>query len=290
MLGDDVAAGAAAAHGELLEVDFFLLFAEAGCGLEVDLYGIDLAALGGVAGEVEDAGAGFTFGQVILLIAGHATGGEVLGQGGAGLTVAVNHAVGEGVGLGAVEDVDMENVLTEEGLVADFADFEGAVLGDGNYVVEAGAFADGFVLLHAGSGEAFFAIHVEGLVGDDDFLRDDFLEGGELGLTLAAFAVFLLQFLEPLDGVFGEVFEVLLGLGDGIFEGLDLFVGFEAVELGDALDLDFEQAEDVVLRDLALEKFFVGLEAGIDGLDHSLPGLFLFDPAVDAFFDKDLFQ
>ena len=120
--------------------------------------------------------------------------------------------------------------------------------------------------------------------------KNDPLEGGQYSLTLAAFAVFLLQFSKPFDGVFGEVFEVLLRCLDVVFERLDLLVSLERVELGDTLDLDFEQAEDVVLRDFTLKKFLIRLETFVDGCDDGLPGLFLFDAAVDTFLDEDLFE
>lgn len=290
VLGNDVTTGAATADGEILKEDFFFDLAEAGRGLEVDFHRVGFAALGRVAGNVEDAGAGLAFGQVVFLIAGHAAGGEVLGERGARLAVAIDHAVGQRVRLGSVEDVDVQNILTEEGFVADLANDEFALLVDSNDVVEVRALADGFILLHADAGEAFLFIDVKGLVGDDDVLRDDPLEGSELGLTLAACAVFLLQVGEPLDRVFGEVFKVLLGRCDVVFEPFDQLVGFEGVELGDALDLDFKQAKNVVLRDLALEEFLVGLEAFIDGGDDGFPSFLFFDAAVDAFLDEDLLQ
>ena len=45
------------------------------------------------------------------------------------------------------------------------------------------------------------------------------LERGDLGAAFAAFAVFLLEVLEPGDGVLDEVVEISLGLREG---GLDL--------------------------------------------------------------------
>ena len=70
----------------------------------------------------------------------------------------------------------------------------------------------------------------------------------------------------------------------------DFLVGLEGVELGDALDLDLGEADDVVLGDLALEEFLEGLQAVVDGLDDGFPGVALLDVAVDAVFDEDLLQ
>ena len=133
---DDIAAATAAAHGEVFEEDFFLQLAEAGGGLEVDFDGVDFAALSGAAGNVEDAGAGLALGEVVFFIAGHAADGKAFGEGGAGLAIAINDTVGQGVGLGAVIDVDVEDVFPKEGFVADFADDEFALLVDGDDIAE----------------------------------------------------------------------------------------------------------------------------------------------------------
>ena len=214
----------------------------------------------------------------------------MLGNCRASATIAIHHAISLGVGFGAVIDVDVQDVLTEEGFVADFGDDELAFLVDRQEVAEVRAFADGFVFLHTDPSEAFLAVDVECFIGDDHFVCHDFFERGQLGLTFAAFAVFLDQLFEPPDGVFGKLLEVALRFLDGLFEAFDQFVGTNRVELGNALNLNFEQTQNVVAGDFAFKDFFVGLESDIDGLDYSFPSLFFFDTAVNTFLDKDFFE
>lgn len=120
VFGNDITAGAASANGDVFEMNFFLGFPQAWGGLEVDFHGIGRAGFGGVGRKVEDSGTRFAFREVVFLVSGNAADGEVFCEDGSGFAVAINHAIGEGVGFVAVKEVDMKDIFSKEGFVADF--------------------------------------------------------------------------------------------------------------------------------------------------------------------------
>ena len=60
--------------------------------------------------------------------------------------------------------------------------------------------------------------------------------------------------------------------------------------LGNTLDANLEEAENIVLGDLAVEFFLVGLEPLVDRRNDAFPSLLLLDVAVDAFLDEDFLK
>ena len=244
--------------------------------------------LGIVFGEPQNACSGGSTGEVVELLAGYALDAESFHHHASTASIAVDHVVD--LRLLAVEDRDVEVVFSNKNFLGDLHDAHRAVARKGDDVIHPRAFADGFVALHAIAGEAFLAVDVESVVRDDDLFRIDAVEGGELGAALAALSVALLDSFIPLDGVGGEALEVLFRLGDLVLESAEVFVGLEGVELGDALDTDFGEADDVLLGDFTAEETEVGAQPGPDFLDDGFPGFAFLDAAVNALLDEDLLE
>lgn len=92
------------------------------------------------------------------------------------------------------------------------------------------------------------------------------------------------------DGVASELLQLSFDLGDILLKRGDLLIGFEGIELGDALDADLGEASDVFIGDFALKNLQIRFETLPDGGDDGLPCGAFFDVTVDAFFDEYLFQ
>ena len=105
-------------------------------------------------------------------------------------------------------------------------------------------------------------------------------------------AVFLFQPLKPLDGVFHQVSELVVDVGNALVEGGDVIVRLVDVELQDASHLDFEQAENVVARDVAHKLRLEWVETLVDVSHGSVEVLRLFVATIliDALLDEDFFE
>ena len=105
-------------------------------------------------------------------------------------------------------------------------------------------------------------------------------------------AVLVLEELEPLCGDLRQVGEVAVDvLNLGLDAGHEL-VGLVLVELKDALHLDFQKAEDVVLRHLAHHLGIVWRQAVVDVLTDGVDvgSLLEFLVLIDALLDEDFLQ
>ncbi len=73
-------------------------------------------------------------------------------------------------------------------------------------------------------------------------------KAANFGLALAAFAVFAQQVFKVINGIFGQVRQVVFGLLEfGVGFGYFL-VCFKGIELGNSFDADLGEANDVVFR------------------------------------------
>ena len=211
----------------------------------------------------------------------------------AGLAVPVYHVV-DGPRIAPVENAGIDQVLPEEGLVGDFRDPVAAVAPDDDDLAQVGAFADEFAAVipfQAGADEALREVGVEfGVVGDDLGGRNR-LQGSDFRLARECGAVFLLQRAEPVDGVLGQLGEVLPHLGHLVLQGVDLFVQGLGVELGDFPDRLFHQLQDIVHRDFPVEEVLVLLHLGEDVVKLLFPAhLVLFQDLIDPVFEEDALQ
>ena len=197
----------------------------------------------------------------------------------------------------------MDDVLADEGFIRHARHHHRAVFQDHDDVVDVGTLLDELFFFKTFAYETFLTVYVKlGVVGGDDGDLH-FLETVEGSFALAAPAVLLQQHLVPRDGVFGQVFQVVLHLFKLLLQGGHPLVGLEFIVLGNSLDANLGEADDVVFGDGAqqfdalVSGFFLLLgvaeeffEAGLDDVDHFGEILGLFDVAVNALLDKDLLQ
>ena len=109
------------------------------------------------------------------------------------------------------------------------------------------------------------------LVGHSHIGGLDVLEIAYLGLPLAALAVGLENMLEIVDGVLGEVCQVVLGLLDVHVDVGNLLFSLFDVELGDFAHRLFAQFQHMVAGYLLAEQRPVGVESALDARHLVLP-------------------
>ena len=112
-----------------------------------------------------------------------------------------------------------------------------------------------------------------------------------LRAAFLAFAVLLQDVLEVLDGVFGDVFLIVLAGGDAFFEFAQKLVGLFTVVIAGAADRNFDELADFFVRDfLAVQTLDVGHKAFAHEVDNLLAVLRLLDDLVNTLFDEDFFE
>ena len=291
VLGHEVAARRLALDAQLGEIVLEAGLLELRLGPQGHAYGLGLAVV--VGREPDDLRAGLAGGDVVFLVARDGGDGEALGEVDRTLAHAVDDVV-DGAGVAAVEQAHVQQVLAEEGLVLHLGDAVLAVLADDDDLGEVGAVADvlaAVVALEADAHEAFGEVGLELGVVVDDLGGGDGLEARELGAARVVLAVFLLEGLEPVDGVAVDVLDVVAHGLHLVFQGQDLLVDGLGVELGDLADRLLHELEDVVEDDLAAEEVLVHLHLGEDVLDLGVPVLLvLLEDLVDAVLEEDALQ
>jgi hypothetical protein len=75
------------------------------------------------------------------------------------------------------------------------------------------------------------------LVGSSNHYSFNIIKISQLGSPVAAFAIFTLNVPEILNGIFGEVGQVMLNLGFFIALVFDILIGFERIEFRNPFDL-----------------------------------------------------
>ena len=224
----------------------------------------------------------------VNFIAGHATGLEALRVERTFATLAVDHGIDlRGI---AAEDRDVDGALADENFVRDFGHAHLGIERENDDIVQGGALFQRLFFLEADAGEAILAVQVEGFTRNNDRRTFHHSEFGNLGSALLALAILFDESFEVGDGVARDVLDVFFSLGNAIFEAPDLFVGAEAIVLGNTLYLNLSETDDVVAGDLAFEKFFERVEAFVDRFDHGFPGFAFLNIAVDAVLDEDALQ
>ena len=241
-------------------------------------------------------------GNRVFAVAGHTLHVEALTVGISGFAVGVDHVV-SGALVAFLPHAHVYDVFAHEGLVINLGHLHFSVFQKNDDVVDVGAFGNELVFFEPHAYEAFFAIHVELRIISHHGGRLDVVELRDLGFALAALAVFFQNILEVRHGIVGEVFEVVFGLSQCLFQLRNFFVRFEGVVFRDAADANFGKARDVFLGDVAhqfeaLIPALFGhrrgpnelLQPRVDDFEHGFPALGLFDLAVDAILDEDLFE
>ncbi len=210
VLADQVASGRFALDGKGGEVVLETGLLELRTRAQLHADGLGLPVV--VGGEPDYLGARLAGGDVVLLVARHGCDGEALGVVDRCLALAVDDIV-DGTVVTAVEDVDIQEVLAEEGLVLHLGDAVFSVLADDDHLGEVGTVADVFapvVFLETDAHEAFREVGLETCVVVDHLGGGDGLESGEFGAAREVLAVFFLESCEPVDGVAVDVVDVFL--------------------------------------------------------------------------------
>ena len=245
----------------------------------------------GVGGEVDDARTGCTLCEVILLVASHGGHVEALDEILSLAAVAVNHVV-DGAAVVLLEHRHVEDVLAYENLLGHTDDLVLTVLVENDDVVEVGAVADELILLHTRSDEALLTVDVELLIGLHHLGSLDGVEVLDLREARMFGAVFVLQVLEPVGRHFGHVGQLLVNLLNLRLDAGNEFIGLVLGELGNALHLDFEQAQDIVLGYLADHLRIERREPLIDVFAEFVGavGVLKRPSFINALFDENLLQ
>ena len=186
----------------------------------------------------------------------------------------------------------MEHVLAHKHLVRHTDDLVFSVFVEDDDIVDVRTVADKLVLLQPCADEAIGAIDVEFLVGLSHLCSLDGVEIANLREARMFLAVFVLEELEPTGGHFHQIGQITINfLNLGLDTGHQ-FVGLFLIELQDALHLDLQQFQDVVLRHLTNEGGIVGRQTVVDMLTDLIDVRRLLELTVliDTLFDENLFQ
>ena len=289
--GEEVALCAASLDEDVAEVDFleYVLPFLSDIGVERHLDDLRLAV--GVGREVHHARSRLALRHVILSVAcagGHAEALDVVGP---LLSVAIDEVEDRAVVV-LLEDLDVEDVLADEDLVLYLDDLVLAVAVEDDDVVDIGAVLHQFRLFQSRADEAGLAVDVEFLVALRHLGRDDRVETLDLRLARMVLAILLLEHLKPLRRDACHLAQVLLDAGYlGPYLG-DQFLVFVLRELGDALHLDLQQAQQVLAPYCAHEARVERLQSLVDVGDELVRVLGVLErlALIDALLDEDLLQ
>ena len=135
-----------------------------------------------VGGEVDDAAARSTLGDVVQFVAGHRRHVESLDEIITLFSVAIN-AVVDGALVVFLEYLYVEDVLSYEYLVGHLYDLKFSVFIEDDDVVEVGTVAYEFILLESGSYESFLSVDKQFLVGFYHLGHLDSVEVAYLGFA-----------------------------------------------------------------------------------------------------------
>ena len=251
----------------------------------------DLRLAVGVGCEVHHLRSRCALRQIVLLITGDAGHVESLDEAISFLAITVDRII-SGTGIVLLEDIEIEHVFAYEHLLSHTDNLVFAVFVEDDDVVEVRAVAHKLVLLQACADEAVRPIDIEFLVRFGHLRGFDGVEVADLRHSGVLLAVLVLKELEPTGRHFDEVRQVAIDLIYLCFQASHQFVGLVLIELQDALHLDFQQFEYVVLRHLTDHLGVVGRQALVDMLADGIDrwSLFEFLVFIDALLDEDLLQ
>ena len=229
--------------------------------------------------------------QVVLLVAGQRGHVETFHEVVALLAVTI-HRIIDRARVALLEHGEIEHVLPHEDFFGDADHLVFTVLVEDDDIVEVGAVAHELVFLQARTDKAVGAVDIEFLVGFCHLRGLDGVEIAKFREARVVLAVFVLEELEPVGGHLGKVRQVAVDLLDLRLQTRHQLVGLVLVEFQDALHLDFQQLQDVVLRYLAHQRGVVGRQAVVDMFADGIDGgrLFKFLILIDPLLDKDLFK
>ena len=245
----------------------------------------------GVGAEVHHLRARRALRQIVLLIARHRRHVETLDEAVAFLAVAIDCIIGR-TGVVLLENVEIEHVFAHKHLLSHTDNLVFTVFVEDDDVIDIGAVADELVLLQTCADEAVRTVDVEFLVGFGHLRGLDGVEIADLRQSRMILAVFVLEELEPVGRHLHEVRQIAVYILNLCLQACHQLFCLVFVEFQDALHLDFQQFEDVILGHFTDQGGVVGRQSLVDMLADGVDGgrLFEFLILIDAFFDEDLLQ
>ena len=279
----------ASLDGNLREVFVEDGFLDLRIGVEGDLDDLCLAI--GVGREVHDSRTWCTQRHIILPITNHGGHVKSLHETEALLAIAIDDII-YGTRVVLLEYVDVEHVLAHEYLFCHTNHLVFTILVEDDDIVEVGAVAHKLVLLESCANKAIRAIDIKFLIGFCHLRRVDGVEIANLCESWMVLAIFVLEELEPIGCNLREVRQIAINLFNFSLQTGHELLCLLLVELQDALHLDFQQLQDVVLRHLTNHTGVVGRQSLIDMLTNliHIGGFLEFLVLIDALLDENLFQ
>ena len=289
VLGQQVTLRGASLDEHLREVLLHEYLLQLRVGVERDLDDLRLAV--GVGCEVEHARARRALCQVVFLVAGDARHVESLDEVESLLAVTIHHVVGRALVV-LLEHRHMHHVLAHENLLRHTNDLVFSVFVEDNQVVDVRAVAHKLVFLESCSDESLLSVDEEFLVGLHHLGGLDGVEVLDFGESRMVGPVFVLDVLEPVGRHLHHVVQVAVDASNLFVDAGNQLVGLVLVEFQDALHLDFEQSQDVVLGHLAHHLRVVRRQAVVNMFAHRVDVrcLLKFPVFIDALLDEDLLQ
>ena len=244
-----------------------------------------------VSGEVEHLTTFLPLCQVVLTIACHTGHIEALDEIEALTTIAIYNII-DGTTVALLKYCQVDDVLTHEDLLSHADNLIFTIAVEDDDVVDVRAVAYELVLLQSCTDEAVLTVDIQFLVGLGHLCSLNGIEITDFGKARMVGPVFVFQILEPLDGDTHHVCQLIVDVGNLVFQSEDQFIGLVAVELQDSGHLDIHQLEDIVLAHLTDHLRIVRCQPVVDMFTGSIHGRCLLKLLVliDAFLDEDLLQ
>ena len=245
----------------------------------------------GVGCEVKHTCTRCAHGQIYLTVACDSRHVETFDITGAHFPVAVYHII-DGALVVLLEHTQPDDVLAYKEFLCDTHHLELTVTIEDDDIVNVRTVAHKLVFLQSRADKTFTTVDVEFLVSFSHFTCLNGVEIADLRESWVSLSIFILQELEPRSCYLYKISQVTVYL---LYLGLDTghqFVGFLLVEFQNALHLDFQQAQDIVLSHLTYQLWIERCESVVDMLaDLIYIGRLLeFLVLIDTFFDEYLFQ
>ena len=247
VLGQHIAPRRAALNRQLAEIFADLHLLEMQSRLKRHLDDFRLAVR--VGREIKHLGARLALRQVVVLVTGHAHDIETLHIIDTALAVTIDDIIDRAVVV-LLENGDMDDVRADKQLLSHSHNAVLAVTVEDDDIVDVGTVAKELILLQPRADKALLTVDIQLLVGLDDRLDIDIGEIAHLSTAGIFGAVFVLEHLEPTDGVIGQVVDIVLRGLDLLGQILHQLVRLLGIELRDTNHANFEQTLDILAAHL----------------------------------------
>ena len=194
--------------------------------------------------------------QVVFLAHRHCRHKETLDKCGTSLAITVYYIIYSALVV-LLEHLHMQNVLAYKYLVGCTHHLVLTVFEEHYYVVDVGAVAHKLVLLKSGSDKSLLSIDVQFLVSLHHLRCLNGVEALYLGAAWMVLAIFVAYEFKPLHSYVNHMSQVVLNVGKFCLDACYKFVGLVFVVFQYALHLYFEQTQNVVACDVAVECIFI---------------------------------